>query len=65
MEITTVTTIELEDKEIDALQTLKRAQDDCACNDYFQCNECPIDYNGTCIGLAAMVILDRLKKGDK
>lgn len=59
MEITKVTTISLEEAEIKALQTLKRAHDDCICNDCFECEECPLYYNTNCVGQYAAGILDR------
>ena len=62
MNITTVTTIELEDTEISALRTLKLAHDDCVCNNCFMCEQCPLYYDDVCIGLYAGKLYERQKE---
>lgn len=62
MEIALVTTITLEDAEKHALYILKRAHDDCVCNDCFMCQQCPLYYNDVCIGLYAAKLYERQKE---
>lgn len=63
MEITQVTTITLEEEEINALQTLKGSHDQCYMNECFECEECPLYVKDTCIGQYAELVLNKQKKG--
>lgn len=59
MEITTVTTIELDDKETAALQTLKDAYIQCVCNDWYDCDKCPLYVANGCVGMYAEKVLEK------
>ena len=65
MEITNVTTIELENAEIAALQTIKDAYITCVTNDCFSCEDCPLYFDERCIGRLAELILYEQEKGAK
>ena len=59
MKITQVTTITLENIEINALQVLEGAYKDCVSNDCYECEECPLYLGKNCIGVYAKTILSK------
>ena len=61
MNITQITTVELEGAEKVALQKLKDAYMQCGIEDCFECTQCPLYVYDVCIGKCAEEILN--KKG--
>ncbi len=61
MKIKQVTTIELEESEMSALQTLKEAHEQCLYNGCYKCEQCPLYINELCIGQYAEMALDSRK----
>lgn len=62
MEIVTNTTITLTQEEKEAIQTIIDARNICICNDCYECNVCPLNVDGECIGDLCMVVKERIEK---